>query len=143
MRMTEVADLLDTLTEEQQELFDIYVPEYYTEFSRDVTVKNKAWDKGTPSYEVDREKSLARIAAISAALPGRKDKVMDEDGLKLVITTPSGASLTFTCAKEVTCTKKVVGKKWVEPYTPAPREGHYEDIVEYECDEIVLLKHKA
>jgi hypothetical protein len=140
-RLIEVAELSDLLDEKGVEC-DFYVPEYYTEFTQNCTV-NEGWDSTTQSYKVDREASLAKIAEITAALPGKKEKVMDEDGLKVTFTTESGATLEFHTDKKVTCSPKVVGQKWVEPYVPAPREGHYEDIVEWECDEVVLLKHKA
>ena len=143
-RFNEVADVLEEMMErnDDEELpFRIYIPEYYSEFSTNLTVQH--WDQEAGEYVTDKEKSLAAIAEVAALLPGRKEKVLDDDGLTVKFTTYSGAPMEFTTNKEVTCTKKVVGKKWVEPYTPEPREGHYEDIVEWECDEVVLLHHKA
>ena len=140
-RFNEAADLVENinndsdLTESEKELFDFYVAEYYSDFSHDVTVQE--WNSETHQYDVDREASIARIARISKILPGRKDKVMDEDGLELTYTTASGTTFKFTTSKQVTCTRKVVGQKYIEPRTI---EGRYEDIVEWECDEVVLLK---
>ena len=143
VRFIEVADVLAHMKEVDPDLdVNVYVPEYYGEFSENVTIHN-GWDSTTQKYNVDREASLAKIARIAAALPGKRDKVMDDDGLRITLTTANGATLEFSTDKEVTCRAKVVGQEWVEPYNPTPREGYMKDIVEWECDEVVLLQHKS
>ena len=139
-RMREVADLIDEVNTGTDDPIDIHVPEYYTEFDQNCTVR-LGWDTVAQQYNIDKDASIKAIAKIAAALPGKKEKVMDESGLSVTYTTASGATVAFSTDKAVTCTKKVVGQKWVEPYNPTPREGHYEDVVEWECDEVVLLKH--
>jgi hypothetical protein len=140
-RFTELAELLREMqyrNDDNPLPFNIYVAEYYSEFEDNLTV-TKYIDGEIITL---KDESLAAIAEVAALLPGKKEKVLDDDGLTVTYTTANGAELKFTCNKEVTCTKRVVGQKWVEPYVPAPREGHYEDIVEYDCDEVVLLHHK-
>ena len=139
-RMREVADLIDEVNTDNDNPIDLHIPEYYTEFDQNCTVR-LGWDSENQCYEIDKDASIKAIAKIAAALPGKKEKVMDESGLSITYTTASGAQISFSTDKAVTCTKKVVGQKWVEAYNPTPRDAHYEDVVEWECDEIVLLKH--
>jgi hypothetical protein len=95
-------------------------------------------------YVVQKDKSISAIAKIAKALRGRRDKVLDDDGMSIktnvVVTHSDGTESTikfeWMTNKEVTCSKKITGKKWIEPKVI---DGHYEEEYEWECDEVVLL----
>lgn len=77
---------------------------------------------------MDEEKTAKNIKEFVAAC-GKVEKEFGDNDLK-VKKTFGAVSLTGTVNRTLVCTKKVVAKEWVEPYTV---DGHFKEKVEWDC----------
>jgi len=131
------------LADQLADLRDLYLTEdvrvhKYTSLSPYFTCTVHDYTLPPETGYIDAEASLAELRRMTQVLRRKGCKIgkeHDDRSMRVYGTYPSGLKIVLTVDRSAVCTKKVVGQKWIEP-----SQGRYEDVVEWDCAPVSILK---
>lgn len=131
----ELSDQYDDL---QRVIFhpDIEVGRYGSPHFITCTVSEWKEVDGKYGTVIDTEATRRKLAKGMKALQSLGctiEKEYSNNYFKIIGTFASDLKITLSADREVACTKRVVGKKYVPP-----SGGHYQEVVEWDCERIAF-----
>ena len=96
-----------------------------------------------PEFAIDEEKSRKKLAALTRAIPGKKEKVFKDYGAFWVERKFDGlVRYRVTASRETVCKKVLTGNKIIHPGKTEYIPERIEEEFTWECDEAIIGKVK-